>query len=111
MASVSEPTCDAKVVIIGDTCVGKTCIARRFVSGQCEMQTGSTIGASFLTKRLYVDDVKMKLQIWDTAGQERFRSMVPMYYRGASAALLVYDVTEPESFESIKDWAKGMFEV
>jgi len=61
-----------------------------------------------MTKRIFVDDWKVKFQIWDTAGQERFRSMTPMYYRAASAAILVYDITSQDSFEAVKEWVQEL---
>lgn len=64
----------------------------------------STIGASFLVKKLVVEGIACRLQIWDTAGQERFRSMAPMYYRGSNAAIIVYDITSRESFADVKSW-------
>ena len=97
-------SCDAKLVLLGNSGVGKTSVVLRYVQGVYSLDQPSTIGASFMTKRMFLDDWKVKLQIWDTAGQERFRSMTPMYYRGASAAILVYDVTSVESFECVKDW-------
>ena len=77
---------DAKVVILGASGVGKTCIGLRFVKDQFVTYTASTIGASFLVKELALANQRITLQIWDTAGQERFRSMAPLYYRGAHAA-------------------------
>merc|ERR1711974_92550 len=96
-----EQTCDAKLVLLGNSGVGKTSVVLRYVQGVYSLDQPSTIGASFMTKRMFLDDWKVKLQIWDTAGQERFRSMAPMYYRGASAAILVYDITSVESFENV----------
>eukprot|EP01104_Vermistella_antarctica_P012703 TRINITY_DN3721_c0_g1_i1.p1 TRINITY_DN3721_c0_g1~~TRINITY_DN3721_c0_g1_i1.p1 ORF type:complete len:220 (+),score=50.71 TRINITY_DN3721_c0_g1_i1:217-876(+) len=100
----SPLSCDAKIVLLGNSGVGKTCLVYRYVQGSYSGDLTSTIGASFMTKRMFLDGVKVKLQIWDTAGQERFRSMTPMYYRAASAAILVYDVTSHESFEAVKEW-------
>lgn len=96
---------DLKVVILGAQGVGKTSLVHRYTSGQFSASAvPSTIGASFLTKKLIVDGIKVRLQLWDTAGQERFRSMAPMYYRGANAAVIVYDITNPNSFEDVKTW-------
>ncbi|KAM0752849.1 hypothetical protein T439DRAFT_271380, partial [Meredithblackwellia eburnea MCA 4105] len=89
---------------VGSQGVGKTSIVHRYTSGHFSYSLTSTIGASFLTKRLVVDGCKVRLQLWDTAGQERFRSMAPLYYRGALAAILVYDITNLESFYDIKNW-------
>mmetsp|Transcript_37446 Transcript_37446/g.51757 ORF Transcript_37446/g.51757 Transcript_37446/m.51757 type:complete len:196 (+) Transcript_37446:118-705(+) len=98
----------AKLVVIGDSGVGKTCLAMRFVGGQLPSGHASTIGASFLTKNLVYKGTEINLQIWDTAGQERFRSMVPMYYRGSSLAILVYDLTDRMSFRNVKNWIRDL---
>ncbi|KAG0149900.1 hypothetical protein CROQUDRAFT_278893 [Cronartium quercuum f. sp. fusiforme G11] len=95
---------EAKVVILGMQGVGKTSIVHRYTTGSFSYSLASTIGASFCTKKLSVDGCKVRLQIWDTAGQERFRSMAPMYYRGANAAILVYDITNQASFDDIQNW-------
>jgi len=99
---------EAKIVLLGDTGVGKTSIALRFTQDTFQVRTNPTIGASFLMKNMVVEDKKIKLQIWDTAGQERFRSLAPMYYRGASAALLVYDITSLVSFNKVKEWVNEL---
>ncbi|DAZ99458.1 TPA: hypothetical protein N0F65_001643 [Lagenidium giganteum] len=97
---------DRKIVIVGATDVGKTSITMRYCHGSFQTPTSATIGASFLQKRILVGDArrKMTLQIWDTAGQERFRSMAPMYYRNAKAAILVFDLQNEASFDKIKEW-------
>ncbi|KAI5480594.1 hypothetical protein MNV49_000290 [Pseudohyphozyma bogoriensis] len=95
---------EAKVVILGSQGVGKTAIVHRYTSGIFSRSLSSTLGASFLTKRLELDGCKVRLQLWDTAGQERFRSMAPLYYRGALAAILVYDITNMQSFKDVKIW-------
>ena len=100
---------EAKVVILGSQGVGKTSLVHRYTSGQFAIaSTPSTIGASFLTKKLVVDGVKVRLQLWDTAGQERFRSMAPMYYRGSHAAVLVYDITSMSSFMDCRAWIEEL---
>ncbi|SJX66623.1 related to GTP-binding protein Rab5c [Sporisorium reilianum f. sp. reilianum] len=100
---------EAKVVILGSQGVGKTSLVHRYTSGQFTIaSTPSTIGASFLTKKLIVDGVKVRLQLWDTAGQERFRSMAPMYYRGSHAAVIVYDMTSMSSFLDIRAWIEEL---
>ncbi|EST06976.2 Small GTPase superfamily [Kalmanozyma brasiliensis GHG001] len=96
---------EAKVVILGSQGVGKTSLVHRYTSGHFTLSsTPSTIGASFHTKKLIVDSVKVRLQLWDTAGQERFRSMAPMYYRGSHAAVIVYDITSRASFMDVRGW-------
>lgn len=99
---------EAKLVVLGDTGVGKTCIVLRYIQGTFSPDTTSTIGAFFLTKKLHLDGQKVKLQIWDTAGQERFRSMTPMYYRGAAAALLAFDLTSQKSFEQMQSYVEEL---
>jgi len=149
-----EQGIDAKIVIMGNTgtCtfqqpftpasfsylraipftgVGKTSLLHRYTQNKFDPKnTTSTTGAFFVTKKVYVDGLKVRLQLWDTAGQERFRSMVscllhclfntlhnalathnllqaPMYYRGANAALLLYDITNASTFDDIRGWLEG----
>jgi len=98
-----------KLVLLGDAGVGKTALAVQFVKGQFNEFTESTIGASFMNQTVTLpDDTIIKFQIWDTAGQERFHSLAPMYYRGAQAAIVVYDITNKNSFEKAKDWVKEL---
>ncbi|CAG8474464.1 6096_t:CDS:10 [Acaulospora morrowiae] len=103
-----SPLLEAKVVILGSQGVGKTSLAVRYVQKTFSPNCSSTIGASFMTKKLVVDNCKVRLQIWDTAGQERFRTMAPMYYRGANAAILVYDITSDESFRDMNSWVEEL---
>ena len=109
--SVSIPkhhTYHSKLVILGDTAVGKSCLVLRYVRDEfCEFQE-STIGAAFLSHVVNLDYESVKLEIWDTAGQERYRSLAPMYYRGSAAAIIVYDVTNKESFSGAKSWVKEL---
>ncbi|XP_008843330.2 ras-related protein Rab-26 isoform X4 [Nannospalax galili] len=94
-----------KVMLVGDSGVGKTCLLVRFKDGAFLAGTFiSTVGIDFRNKVLEVDGVKVKLQIWDTAGQERFRSVTHAYYRDAHALLLLYDVTNKASFDNIQAW-------
>ena len=99
---------DYKVVILGASGVGTTCLGLRFVKDQFVNYTASTIGASFLVKELVFNNQKMTMQIWDTAGQERFRSMAPLYYRGAVAAILVFSITDEGSFDKLKEWVREL---
>jgi len=99
---------DSKLVLLGNSGVGKTSLVLRYVQGTFAHHQTSTIGASFMTKRVFIDSWKVKLQLWDTAGQERFRSMTPMYYRGAHAAVLVYDITQEDSLDAVKDWVREL---
>jgi small GTP-binding protein len=99
---------EVKVCIIGDTDVGKTSLSTRYCHGEFPNNSTPTIGASFLQRRVMVDNAEISLQIWDTAGQERFRSMAPMYYRGAKAAICVFDVTNEESFTRVSTWLRDL---
>jgi len=95
---------EAKVVLLGDSGVGKTSVSTRYVQATFAEDQPSTIGASFLTKRVVVGDWRVKLSIWDTAGAERFRSMTPMYYRSSQAADVMYDVGCEETFAGVESW-------
>lgn len=99
-----------KVVIVGDTKVGKTCIAFRFIQGQFDDNTNPTVGAAFLTKVVQTSSGSVRLQLWDTAGQEKFRTLAPMYYRSSKVAILVYDITNRKSFDSANVWANDITE-
>jgi len=103
-----QPYIEAKVVLLGDTGVGKTSTVLRYVEQRFLTSSTPTIGASFLSKTIWVSGSRVKLQLWDTAGQERFRSLAPMYYRGAAAAVLVYDVTSADTFTKVKEWVKEL---
>ena len=93
-----------KLVLIGDTGVGKSCLLDRFAKNEFTESKNSTIGVGFLSKTLSKNGKTIKLDIWDTAGQERFRAITRWYYRGAVGIILVYDVTKPDSFDHIKNW-------
>lgn len=95
---------DAKIVLLGAQGVGKTSFVVRYVRNTFQLGNPSTIGASFLAKKVMVDDYVVRLQIWDTAGQERFRSMAPMYYRSATCGILCYDITSEASFKAMHSW-------
>eukprot|EP01041_Mallomonas_annulata_P007477 gene7477-15305_t len=99
---------EVKVCIIGDTDVGKTSLSMRYCHGEFPENSTPTIGASFLQRRVIVEGTEISLQIWDTAGQERFRSMAPMYYRCAKAAILVFDLTNEESFHRVTQWLRDL---
>lgn len=94
-----------KIVTIGDSNVGKTCIIKRFVDNTFfNKDFISTVGIDFSTKMINIDDAKIKLQIWDTAGQERFRAITSTYYRVANGVIIVYDITNRETFEQVTYW-------
>lgn len=97
-----------RLVVLGDYSVGKSSIALQYVKNQFNDKEESTIGAAFLTKTIRRHDSYIKYDIWDTAGQERYNSLMPMYYRGAQAALVVYDITSYKSFERAKAWVKEL---
>jgi len=99
---------EVKVVLLGDTGVGKSSLVLRFVTHNFRPFSESTIGASFMSKMISVDGKNIKYQIWDTAGQEKYRSLAPMYYRGAAAAIIVYDITSMTSFQKCKTWVKEL---
>jgi Ras-related protein Rab-8A len=93
-----------KLLMIGDSGVGKTCLLLRYANDNFSPTFITTIGIDFKIKNVDVDGTRIKLQIWDTAGQERFRTITTSYFRGAQGILLVYDVTDRRSFESIRNW-------
>lgn len=96
-----------KLVLLGNTNVGKTAILLRYVNNEFQPSTVPTVGASFTTKRLpQTDGSVLKLELWDTAGQERYRSLIPMYYKDAAVAIVVYDVSSPESFLGAQEWVQ-----
>lgn len=99
-----------KLLLIGDSGVGKTCVLFRFSEDQFNSTFISTIGIDFKIRTIELDDKKIKLQIWDTAGQERFRTITTAYYRGAMGIMLVYDITNQKSFENIKNWIRNIEE-
>lgn len=100
--------CQFKLVLLGESAVGKSSLVLRFVKGQFHEYQESTIGAAFLTQTVCLDDTTVKFEIWDTAGQERYHSLAPMYYRGAQAAIVVYDVTNTDTFARAKTWVKEL---
>ena len=97
-----------KLVLLGDSAVGKSSLVLRFVRGQFFEYQESTIGAAFLTQTVALNDTTVKFEIWDTAGQERYHSLAPMYYRGAAAAIVVYDITNRDTFQRAKQWVKEL---
>lgn len=97
-----------KLVLIGDSGVGKSNLLSRFTRNEFNLESKSTIGVEFATKSLNVDGKVIKAQIWDTAGQERYRAITSAYYRGAVGALLVYDVTRRSTFENVGRWLKEL---
>jgi Ras-related protein Rab-5C len=97
-----------KLVLLGEAAVGKSSLVLRFVKGHFQDYQESTIGAAFLTQTVCLEDITVKFEIWDTAGQERYHSLAPMYYRGAQAAIVVYDITSPDTFKRAQAWVKEL---
>jgi len=93
-----------KVIILGDSGVGKTSLMNQYVNKKFSNQYKATIGADFLTKEVMVDDRLVTMQIWDTAGQERFQSLGVAFYRGADSCVLVFDVNVAKTFENLDSW-------
>ncbi|KAM7509503.1 hypothetical protein LguiA_019956 [Lonicera macranthoides] len=104
MAKTVNKNIQAKLVLLGDTGAGKTSLVLRFVKGQFCDYHEPTIGAAFFSQVLSLNEATIKFDIWDTAGQERYHSLAPMYYRGAAAAVVVYDITSMDSFARAKKW-------
>ncbi len=93
-----------KVVVVGDSGVGKTNLIKRFVSNAFSQNSKATVGVEFLSKSYKINDKVFKIEMWDTAGQERYKSITAAYYKGAKGALIVYDTTQKTSFENIDKW-------
>ncbi|CAH8558824.1 unnamed protein product [Schistosoma turkestanicum] len=99
-----------KIVLIGDSGVGKTNLRSRFTNDEFNLESKSTIGVDFATKNVKIDGKVVKAQIWDTAGQERYRAITSTYYRGAVGALLVYDISKPHTFFNLDKWLEELKE-
>ncbi|BFG35514.1 ras-related protein Rab11A [Prunus yedoensis var. nudiflora] len=97
-----------KVVLIGDSAVGKSQILARFARNEFSLDSKATIGVEFQTRTLVIEHKSVKAQIWDTAGQERYRAVTSAYYRGAVGAMLVYDITKRQSFDHIPRWLEEL---
>ncbi|KAG0313271.1 Ras- protein Rab-11A [Dissophora globulifera] len=97
-----------KVVLIGDSGVGKSNLVSRFTRNEFNLESKSTIGVEFTTRSIQVDSKTIKAQIWDTAGQERYRAITSAYYRGAVGALLVYDIAKHQTYENVGRWLKEL---
>ncbi|CAD7078308.1 unnamed protein product [Hermetia illucens] len=108
MSLVSANGFNFKVVLLGEGCVGKTSIVLRYVEDKFNPKHFTTLQASFVTKKLTFNGQRVHLNIWDTAGQERFHALGPIYYRGSDGAILVYDITDEDSFQKVKNWVKEL---
>ncbi|XP_036825223.1 ras-related protein Rab-19 isoform X1 [Oncorhynchus mykiss] len=93
-----------KIVLVGDSDVGKTCVVQRFKSGVFMEKQQNTIGVDFTVRTMLINGRNVKLQVWDTAGQERFRSITQSYYRSAHGAIVAYDITRWPTFDSLTHW-------
>jgi len=108
-ADSKKKTYNFKLVLLGDTAVGKSSTVIRFCKDAYSDYQQPTIGANFLSQDINVDkDTTVLFDIWDTAGQERYRSLAPMYYRGAAAALVLYDITAQDTYQGAKSWIKEL---
>ena len=105
---MSELTC--KVLILGESKVGKSSILNRFTEKHFTENLPPTLGIDYKIKKLIIDKTEVKLQIWDTAGQERFRSITESFYKGCNAVILVFDLTDRDSFEKTKSWLMSIYE-
>jgi len=97
-----------KLVFLGEQSVGKTSLITRFMYDSFDSTYQATIGIDFLSKTMYLEDRTVRLQIWDTAGQERFRSLIPSYIRDSSAAVVVYDISNTNSFAQVDRWIEDV---
>ncbi|GLD51482.1 ras-related protein Rab-17-like protein [Lates japonicus] len=100
-------TLRVKMVLLGSSGVGKSSLAQRFVKDEFRSTT-PTVGCAYLTRVVHLSDVTLRFEIWDTAGQEKYHSVTPLYYRGAHAALLVYDISKRETFIRAQVWLKEL---
>ncbi|MFX0073095.1 MAG: Rab family GTPase [Candidatus Hermodarchaeota archaeon] len=99
-----SPTASFKVCIFGDSGVGKTTLTYRFVTERFIQNTKSTLGVDIVAKDLIIDDYSVKLQIWDFGGEERFRTFLPVYARGSSGGIFMYDTTRKDTLNNVEDW-------
>ncbi|XP_008277119.1 ras-related protein Rab-19-like [Stegastes partitus] len=95
-----------KIILIGDSNVGKTCVVQNFKSGIFSEKQQNTIGVDFTVRTVDIEGRKVKMQVWDTAGQERFRTITQSYYRSAHGAMIAYDITRRPTFDSVTHWIK-----
>lgn len=96
----------AKILILGDSSVGKSSILMRYTENTFNTNMATTVGIDYKLKKIKVDDVELKLQIWDTAGQEKYRSLAQNYYKNSMGVLLVFDVTEEDTFDNVRNWVR-----
>ncbi|XP_072930257.1 ras-related protein Rab-21 [Epargyreus clarus] len=101
-------TLNFKVVLLGEGCVGKTSLLVRYIEDKFTERHMSTLQATFMNKRLNINGKRLNLSIWDTAGQEKFHALGPIYYRNSNGAILVYDITDEDSFAKVRNWVKEL---
>ena len=99
---------DIKMIFVGDSSVGKSCIIQKFMTNDFSNDISPTIGAAFISKEMIYNQKNIILNIWDTAGQEAYRYLVPMYYRNAEIAIIVFDLTKKSTFQSIPGWIEDV---
>ncbi|KAF8820946.1 Rab 5 [Cardiosporidium cionae] len=109
--STNRETYKFKLVLLGETSVGKSCLVIKFANGEFPESQAATVGAAFLTQSVNLGDSIVKFEIWDTAGQERYRTLAPMYYRNADVAVVVYDITSKFSFDKSKSWISEVYAI
>ena len=97
-----------KLILIGDSCVGKSNILSKYLKNEFDPNSRATVGVEFGTKNILINNKKIKIQIWDTAGQERYRSITSAYYKGAKGAFIVYDITKKSTFDNIDKWISDL---
>ncbi|KAI8887355.1 GTP-binding protein ypt5 [Backusella circina FSU 941] len=108
VSAASAKAIQVKLVLLGESAVGKSSLVLRFVNREYVENREPTIGAAFLTQKCNLKDKTIKFEIWDTAGQERFHSLAPMYYRNSQAAIVVYDITKASTLDKAKSWVKEL---
>jgi small GTP-binding protein len=101
---LEEERTRARVVLLGDSSVGKTCVLSRFLYGSFQEDHESTIGAAYQSYAFERNSARIEVQFWDTAGQEKYRSLAPIYYRGATGAFIVFDLSAAATFKSLREW-------
>ncbi|GAB6028642.1 Ras-protein Rab-21 [Chamberlinius hualienensis] len=107
-SSIANRSFQFKVVLLGEGCVGKTSLVLRYIENKFNDRHVSTVQASYLSKKLNIGGKRVTLSIWDTAGQEKFHALGPIYYRDSNGAVLVYDITDEDSFQKVKNWVKEL---
>ncbi|XP_053623840.1 ras-related protein Rab-21 [Plodia interpunctella] len=108
MTTAAGGTYNFKVVLLGEGCVGKTSLLLRYIEDKFNDKHLTTLQATFLNKKLNINGKRINLSIWDTAGQEKFHALGPIYYRNSNGAILVYDITDEDSFGKVKNWVKEL---